>query len=99
MLLLSLSRTLERLVITKIEFTCTNGHQQYIEFKGLAREQAEFTAKLMDGSSAAYKFPPGPESSIGKCGICNAQLTSRVLDEPAGDSPVNPQQASPPSST
>lgn len=86
-------------MITKIEFTCTNGHQQYIEFKGLAREQAEFTAKLMDGSSAAYKFPPGPESSIGKCGICNAQLTSRVLDEPAGDSPVNPQQASPPSST
>lgn len=80
-------------MITKIEFTCKAGHQQIITYTGMQREFAESVAKLTDGSSPLYKFPPGPESSIGKCGICGAQLTSRVIDEPAGDSGDNPPPA------
>lgn len=83
-------------MITKIEFTCKEGHQQVITYTGMQREFAESVAKLMDGSSPLYVFPPGPESSIGKCGICGAQLTSRVLDESTGDKDNSTQ---PPEST
>jgi hypothetical protein len=38
------------------------------------REYAELFAGLLDGSSTMYVHPPGPESVIGKCGICRAQI-------------------------
>ncbi len=79
--------------MTKIEFLCTEGHRQVIEFHHMPAEQALFTARLMDGTSPAYKFPPGPESTIGKCGICGKQISSRVLDEPRTDSPGDAQSS------
>ncbi len=82
-------------MIHKVTFTCKAGHSQTIEYIGLTREFAETQAKLIDGSSPLYKFPPGPDSIIGKCGICKAQLTSTVLDEPSDDTISHP---SPPAS-
>lgn len=78
-------------MITKIEYTCKAGHKQVITYTGMSREFAESCAKLTDGTSPLYVHPPGPESSIGKCGICGAQLSSRVLDGPSDDTDHNPQ--------
>lgn len=66
---------------TQIEYRCANGHVQIIRYQGMTRHFAEQVAGLCDGTSPMYVFPPGPESTIGKCGICGAQLSSKVLAE------------------
>lgn len=81
----------EPTMITKIEYTCKAGHSQVITYSGMSREFVELAAKLTDGSSPLYVHPPGPESSIGKCGICGAQLTSRVLDGSSNNTSDDPQ--------
>lgn len=58
---------------------CEGGHTQVIKVDGkLGREWAEAQAGLLDGSSSMYIHPPGPESVIGKCGICQKPITCRV---------------------
>jgi hypothetical protein len=48
-------------------------HVQQIKMQ-TTREYAELFAGLLDGTSTMYVHPPGPESVIGKCGICGAQI-------------------------
>jgi hypothetical protein len=57
---------------------CANGHEQKLEYRNMSRAFVENQGQLMDGSSPFYQFRPGPESSIGKCAICHAQVTSTV---------------------
>lgn len=57
-----------------IEITCQNGHQQTIRTSGMEEAQISLLAGLLDGTSPAYVYPPGPDSPIGKCGICHSQL-------------------------
>lgn len=54
---------------------CAQGHTQELKIDGnLGLEWAAHYMGLLDGSSEMYKFPPGPESIIGKCGICGTQI-------------------------
>jgi hypothetical protein len=62
-----------------IEATCGNGHRQILQISAeLGREYAYHLAGLLDGTSEMYRFPPGPESVIGKCGVCGSQITCEV---------------------
>jgi hypothetical protein len=63
-----------------IKAECANGHAQEIKAQGEGIDQAwaEMCAGLLDGSSPLYRSPPGPESVIGKCGICRAQIECTV---------------------
>ena len=64
-----------------IEATCDNGHSQVMQVAGnLGREYAERLAGLLDGTSDLYRYPPGEESVIGKCGICGAKITCEVSE-------------------
>lgn len=63
-----------------IEVVCDNQHKQQIKYVGVSREFAEMQCGLLDGTSPMYLFPPGPESSIGKCGICGAKITAKVVE-------------------
>lgn len=62
----------------KVTFTCQNGHQQAITYEGVTKGTAEMWAGLCDGTSHFYAYPPGPDSVIGKCGICGGMLSSKV---------------------
>ena len=51
--------------------TCVNGHEQAIKFDGsYSREAVEFQAGLIDGTCPMFTVPVGPDSILGKCGIC-----------------------------
>lgn len=51
--------------------TCKNGHQRTIKFDGtFLKEDVETQAGLLDGTSRLFTIPVGPESPLGKCGIC-----------------------------
>jgi hypothetical protein len=62
-----------------IHLTCARGHRQQFYLDGDI-EWARTLALLMDGSSPFYIHDPrvARDSDIGRCGICRAQLTSRV---------------------
>jgi hypothetical protein len=47
----------------------------------LGKAYAKQLAGLLDGTSPMYLYPPGPESVIGKCGICKAQIKCNVTEE------------------
>jgi hypothetical protein len=51
----------------KVRAECSAGHIQEFTFIGMDRDFVEGLCGLMDGSSPMYKYPPGPESMIGKC--------------------------------
>jgi hypothetical protein len=63
-----------------IEATCEKGHRQLLQIEGQGREWALTLAGLLDGSSEMYRFPPGPESPIGKCGVCGSQISCEVKE-------------------
>jgi hypothetical protein len=63
-----------------IVFRCESGHEQRITYHGMPREMVEFQAGLLDGTSPYYVHPPGPESQIGKCGICGSQVKATVVE-------------------
>lgn len=63
-----------------VTMTCGNGHVQQVVYSGVARAFVEGVAGLMDGTSPMYVHPPGPDSVIGKCGICRAWLKAKVED-------------------
>ena len=51
--------------------TCRNGHEQTIKFDGsFTREAVQFQAGLLDGTCPMFTVPVGPDSPLGKCGIC-----------------------------
>lgn len=60
----------------RIEFRCEKGHKQVMTYSGVTREYADGHAKLIDGTSPMYVYPPGNDSSIGKCATCGSQITS-----------------------
>ncbi len=61
--------------------TCDNGHIQTMTYgPGFTREWVEAQARILDGTSEMYVFKPGPESVIGKCGICGAQIKCEVQE-------------------
>ncbi len=39
-------------------------------------------AELLDGSSDMYIYPPGPDSVIGSCGICQSKFKCTVNEIP-----------------
>ncbi len=51
----------------KVVATCSSGHSSSIIHEGMTREGVELFAGILDGTSPAFMFPPGPESVIGKC--------------------------------
>lgn len=67
----------------RIIAVCTGGHSQAIQVDGsLGREFAEEQAGILDGTSEMYLVPPGPDSIIGKCGICGRKIHCTVEDLP-----------------
>jgi hypothetical protein len=67
--------------MVKLIATCTAGHEQIITTEDMRKEYVVQLAGLMDGSSALYVNKPGPESSIGKCGKCGAQIKCDVVED------------------
>lgn len=63
----------------KITAVCESNHTQDLHTEGLDRKWAEVQAGLLDGSLLAV--PPGPDSIIGKCGICNTPIKCTVTEE------------------
>lgn len=64
-----------------IEATCANGHSQVLQVSAdLGGDYAFVLAGLLDGTSELYRFPPGPESVISKCGICGATVACEVSE-------------------
>jgi hypothetical protein len=57
---------------------CENGHEQTIIYSGLDRPTVEAIAGLLDASSPMYVYPVGPDSLIGRCGICRGEITAEV---------------------
>lgn len=54
-------------------------HGKMLQFKPEAtRELAETVAKILDGSSEMYIYPPGELSPIGRCGVCGAAVEAEV---------------------
>lgn len=46
----------------------------------LGKRRAEELAELLDGSSIAYVHPPGPQSPIGRCCVCGAEVEATVSE-------------------
>lgn len=59
-----------------VTFRCGNGHQQEIKYHNMPFEQIKLLVRLLDGTSPAYLYPPGDESSIGKCNICGSKFSA-----------------------
>lgn len=72
-----MSDKIQHFVIT---VRCESGHEQKIGYYGLHRPFVESVAGFMDGTSPMFKYPPGAESAIGKCGICGKQVKATVTD-------------------
>lgn len=53
-------------------------HAKKLRLFGCDREYVEQLARLLDGTSTFYIYKPGPQSPIGKCGICGGTITARV---------------------
>ncbi len=70
----------EHSVYHTLELLCANGHRDLLTIEGVSREWVEVYCGIVDGTSPLYKHPPGPESSIGKCGICGVPFKARVVD-------------------
>jgi len=63
---------------------CERAHEQRITFHGVPRELVETQAGLLDGTSPFYVSPPEPNSVIGKCGLCGAQIHCHVEETEDG---------------
>lgn len=70
-------------------------HAKVIRVKArLGRRRAMDLADLLDGSSLAYVHPPGPQSPIGRCCICQSEVeceVSTVID--GGEVPLGCEEA------
>jgi hypothetical protein len=64
-----------------IKLRCARDHEQIIRFRNVDRTFAERLAGILDGTSPLYIYPPGPESTIAKCGLCLDNITATVEDD------------------
>ena len=56
-------------------------HAKVVRVKArLGRRRAEELAELLDGTSLAYVFPPGPKSPIGRCCACGGEVYCEVTE-------------------
>jgi hypothetical protein len=54
-------------------------HAKVVRVKArLGRRRAEELAELLDGTSLAYVYPPGPQSPIGRCCVCGGECEAEV---------------------
>lgn len=60
--------------------TCEDGHKQEMTYRGVSRQQAELFVRLLDGTSPLYVIKPGPDSRIGRCGICSKPFTCDIQE-------------------
>lgn len=71
----------ERAMI-RVRVECSSGHEQTIKYdESFSLEWVETQCGLLDGTSPLYEYPPGPESVIGKCGICGKQVKCSIVPE------------------
>ena len=62
-----------------VQCTASKTHTKLITVDpALGMEYARQFAGLLDGSSTLYIHKPGPNSPIGKCGICQGQIKCTV---------------------
>ena len=66
----------------RVTFSCKQGHTQIITWYGQDESFVRNWAKLVDGTSPLYSFPPREDkySVLGKCGICRSLLSSDIED-------------------
>lgn len=66
-----------------VKAVCESGHVQTfkLDCNTFSREYAEQWAALLDGTSQMYVYPPGRESVIGKCGICQEPYKCEVNED------------------
>jgi hypothetical protein len=60
---------------------CDRAHEQRIRIEGRSRDWIAGLAALLDGTSPYYIHPPGPNTVLGKCGLCGAQIRCRVEED------------------
>lgn len=78
---LKLQRTVLNQSVYEVKATCENGHSSTICIRGrMAPEAVKLWTGLMDGTSSFYISKPGPESAIGKCGVCGAPFTTEIRE-------------------
>ena len=54
-------------------------HAKIVRVKArLGRRRAQELAELLDGTSLAYVHPPGAQSPLGRCCICQAEVECEV---------------------
>ncbi len=61
-----------------LKLTCTYYHEQEIRYKGMTRGFVELQGALMTGSPEVYKYPPGADDPLGKCGLCRHEAGKLV---------------------
>lgn len=70
-------------------------HAKVIRVKArLGRNRAQELADLLDGTSLAYVHPPGANSPIGRCCICQSEVectVSKVID--GAEAPLSCEEA------
>lgn len=68
----------------RITVRCTEKptqHAKIVRVKArLGKRKAQELAELLDGSSLAYVHPPGPNSPIGRCCCCGAEVETEVSE-------------------
>lgn len=65
----------------RIKVQCENdpNHAKILRLHGEAGlDYAHRLGRLLDGTSALYIYPPGPDSPIGRCAICRGTLSYEV---------------------
>jgi hypothetical protein len=62
-----------------VQCTANKAHAKLISVDhSLGMEYASTLAGLLDGSSRHFIHKPGPNSPLGKCGVCQAQIKCTV---------------------
>ena len=63
-------------------------HAKVLRITGKDEEYAKTLAGLLDGTSHLYVYKPGPDSPIGKCGVCGSALGCDVREVTVPDTAV-----------
>lgn len=66
-----------------VDLRCDNGHEQKIVLHGYSRAAAIDFARMVDGTSPMYAYPPRQfpveGSPLARCGICRAWINGRLF--------------------
>jgi hypothetical protein len=69
-----------------VQCAANKAHAKLISLeRSLGRECAETFAALLDGSSRWFIHRPGPNSPLGKCAVCGAQLKCAIEERSPED--------------